>query len=52
MQIYYTIFDRTNDRVGFAKAVHTQPEIVDHYGTDGEYVDTLEGAEEFLTINK
>ena len=28
MQLYYTIHDRENDRVGFAKSVHQKPEVV------------------------
>jgi len=40
MQIYYTIFDRNYDMVGFAKAKHTAPEIVNLYDQDGKYYDT------------
>jgi len=42
MQIYYTVFDRNLDMVGFAKAKHTAPEIVNLYDQDGHYYDTLE----------
>jgi hypothetical protein len=49
MQIFYTVFDRKNDKVGFAKAKHTAPEIVNHYSTKGKYVDTLEVDEECYT---
>ena len=35
MQIYYTVFDRDNDRVGFGVAQHTQPEIITYFNTDG-----------------
>jgi len=41
MQIFYTVFDRNFDMVGFAKARHTAPEVVMHYDSTGWYVDTL-----------
>lgn len=41
MQIFYTVFDRNFDMVGFAKAKHTAPEVVTHYDMKGMYVDTL-----------
>jgi hypothetical protein len=40
MQIYYTVFDRNLDMVGFAKAKHTAPEIVNLYDSNGQYHDT------------
>lgn len=49
MQIYYTIFDRANDAVGFTLAKHTAPEIVNHYDSNGYYHDTLEVTEECYT---
>ena len=35
MQLYYTIHDRKNDRVGFAEAVHEMPEVMVQYDTSG-----------------
>ena len=35
MQLFYTIVDRKTDQVGFAKAIHTTPEIVDEFNTGG-----------------
>ena len=28
MQMFYTIHDAENDRVGFAKAIHNMPEVL------------------------
>lgn len=40
MQLYYTIFDRKTDMVGFAKANHTEPEVVHRYDDTGKYHST------------
>lgn len=40
MQIYYTVFDRNLDMVGLAKAIHTAPEVLNHWDDAGAYVDT------------
>ena len=37
MQIYYTVFDRNLDMVGFGKANHTAPEILNQYDENGSY---------------
>ena len=46
MQIYYTIFNRDDDTVGFAKAWHTAPEVHNVYDVNGKYVMTQELCEE------
>ena len=28
MQLFYTVHDRDNDQVGFARAIHNKPEVV------------------------
>lgn len=33
MQLFYTIHDRDQDRVGFAKAVHKMPEVLVQFNT-------------------
>ena len=35
MQLYYTIHDRDNDRVGFAPAIHKLPEVLVQFDTSG-----------------
>lgn len=35
MQLFYTIHDREQDRVGFAKAIHTLPETLLQYDETG-----------------
>jgi hypothetical protein len=35
MQLFYTIIDRKSDQVGFAKAIHKAPEMVDEFNTGG-----------------
>lgn len=37
MQIYFTVFDRDYDRIGFAKAVHNTHEAILQYDMDGMY---------------
>lgn len=48
MQLYYTIHDRTNDRVGFAEAVHSQPEVLMQFDETGQLasVKTIEVVED------
>lgn len=40
MQIFYSVFDRDNDQVGFATAVHTQPEIVNYFDESGNFAES------------
>ena len=35
MQLFYTIHDAENDRVGFAPAIHHLPETIVQYDTSG-----------------
>ena len=48
MQLYYTIHDRANDRVGFAEAVHSQPEVLMQFDEWGQLasVKTIEVVED------
>ena len=46
MQFYYTVFNRDDDTVGFAKALHTAPEMHRVYDVHGNYVMTQELCEE------
>jgi len=46
MQFYYTVFNRDDNSVGFAKAYHTAPEKHNVYDTHGKYVMTQELCEE------
>ena len=41
MSEYYTIFDRDNNRIGFAKAQHENNEVFYYYDTNKFYVDEL-----------
>lgn len=36
MQLFYTIFDRENDQVGFGTAVHAQNELVVEFNSGGK----------------
>jgi len=46
MQLYYTIHDRDNDRVGFAEAVHTMPEVLIQFDLSGTLTNVLTLAQE------
>lgn len=46
MQLYYTVFDRNLDMVGFGTAVHTAPETLNQWDENGEYQNTLVLCEE------
>ena len=35
MQLYYTVHDRENDRVGFAHAKHEQKEVLVQFNSHG-----------------
>ena len=35
MQLFYTVHDRDNDRVGFAPAIHKKPEVLVQFNTNG-----------------
>ena len=35
MQMFYTVYDRENDKVGLAPAVHTACELLYHWDTEG-----------------
>lgn len=35
MQLYYTVFDRDNDQIGFGYAKHSEPEVLMEYGEGG-----------------
>lgn len=39
MSEHYTIFDRDNNRVGFAKAHHQSDELQYYYDMEKQYVD-------------
>merc|ERR1712060_545937 len=48
MQLFYTIHDRDNNRVGFARAVHDMPEILVQFDSSG-YLAEVKTLEEIIS---
>lgn len=42
MQVFYSVFDRDQDRVGLALAKHEQKELIPYWDTEGYLADVTE----------